>query len=458
MKKKYIYSMLFVGILLFSLLAMGTGYGVYVATKDKEILNSKTLECFKIYYSDTDSIYKTNIKAVTNEDGITTSPLTLTITNICSDSKELQLRLNILDDTTVDTNAMIITASGNIEQKEIPYKNLTNVKTTMENVKISKLIGLINMEPGETVRTNIKYWFDEKKGITIPSDAILSAKFELIDTASSIKNTFGEMLIGKSNDNQTIDYSTPSTSEEGLIKTTDNDGDTYIYRGSVTNNYVSFAGYTWRIVRVNADTSVKLILDKSISYANYSEYYNSIDYTGMQYIYNNDTIDNNINSYLSNWYSLNIIGRGYDKYVATTNFCNDTNNTVSNYHTYFAGYERLINERKPTLTCSQTTADFGGTYNQKMGLISADEVSFAGGVYQSPNYSYYLNNGEDFYTSTPAEFYNYRAYMISVNQSGAIDEVTTNGNIGIRPVLSLNSTTTVSGTGTVDDPYTIDEE
>lgn len=455
MKKKYIYSMAFVGILLLSLFVIGTGYGLYEATKDKNSLTSTTLDCFKIYFSDTDTIYKTNIKSVTNEEGQSTAPSTITVTNICKDSKELQLRLNILNDTTIDSNAMTIIASGNIEQNQILYKNLTNTKTTMDNVKTSKLIGVINMKPGETVRTNIKYWFDERKGINIQPDQVLSAKFELIDTASSIKNSFGELLTSLGTE-QSINTGEVSNNQEGLIKVNDNEGDSYIYRGLVTNNYVSFAGEKWRIIRVNSDNSVRIILDYSTSYANYSDNYNSQDYTGFQYIYNNNTVDNNINIYLSNWYSQNIISKGLDTYVTSSNFCNDTNYTTTSYHSYFSGYDRLVSNKNAKLACDQTTADFGGIYKQKVGLISADEVALAGGVYDIPNYNYYLYNGENFYTSTPAEYYNYHAYMFSVGANGSIAITPTDGNIGIRPVINLSSTVTVSGSGTENDPYTID--
>ena len=48
-------------------------------------------------------------------------------------------------------------------------------------------------------------------------------------------------------------------SDRGLYKAVDDYGDTYYYRGKVDNNYVSFAGYVWRIVRINGDGSIRLI-------------------------------------------------------------------------------------------------------------------------------------------------------------------------------------------------------
>ena len=48
-------------------------------------------------------------------------------------------------------------------------------------------------------------------------------------------------------------------SEIGLYAASDADGSSYYYRGNVKNNYVSFAGFIWRIVRVNGNGSVRMI-------------------------------------------------------------------------------------------------------------------------------------------------------------------------------------------------------
>ena len=46
----------------------------------------------------------------------------------------------------------------------------------------------------------------------------------------------------------------------------DDEGESYYYRGAVRNNYVSFAGFLWRIIRRNGDGSVRMIYSgKSVS-------------------------------------------------------------------------------------------------------------------------------------------------------------------------------------------------
>lgn len=459
MKKKYKLTLVVIGIMLLFTLTISTGYGLWLSTNKNSEKSSTTLNCFKVYFSNKEIIEMKNIDSVVNEEGMESSPYTLTITNICETTKELQVRLNVLKDSTIDTKALTIYAAGHIEKDITLYNNLSNVKTIDNNVSQSKLIGLIKIEPNETVRTNIKMWFDEKKSPNIEKTDIFRAKFELIDTESSIKATFAETILNNVpnvSSKPAPDFNVASYQNEGLFLATTDEGKTYYYRGVVNNNYVKFANHMWRIVRINPDNSIRIILDKSAGYENYSDKIDAIDYTGYKYIYNSDTINNKVNTYLDNWYTTNITARDLDNYVVISSYCNDSSNTVTNYHTYFSGYNRLVNSKTPSITCPKTNADFGGKYNQKIGLITADEVVMAGGSYNVNNFNYYLYNGENFYTATPAEYYNYSAYLFTINNSGAINIAKPNSGYGIRPVINLDSSITVSGSGTPNDPYTID--
>jgi len=49
------------------------------------------------------------------------------------------------------------------------------------------------------------------------------------------------------------------TETDGLYMAEDDEGESYYYRGAVKNNYVSFAGFIWRIIRRNGDGSVRII-------------------------------------------------------------------------------------------------------------------------------------------------------------------------------------------------------
>lgn len=463
MRKKYILALVLIGLLFAATLTVGTGYGLYLSTSGSKKTNAATIDCFEVYYSNSDTIELKNISAQVNEDGEKNSPYTLTITNICTETKELQVRFNILDETTINENALTsltVKVAGNIEQDTILYKNLSDTKTTNEHAISSKLLGKITIEPKETIRTNVKIWFDERKSPEFQKDEIFKGTFELIDTASTIKLSFAEVLLqnNKTIDTANVNYGEASYSADGLVSITTPEGTSYYYRGVVNNNYVRFANNTWRIVGINPDNSIKLILEKSATSMNYSVYNNAIDYTGLKYIYNNETINNNISTYLEQWYQSTIINNNFDNYVVANSYCNDSSNFINSYHTYFNGYTRLITDKHPSIICPTTNADFGGTYKQKVGLLSADEVAIAGGVYGVDNYNYYLYNGETFFTTTPADYYNFVANLFIVTNSGSISTTPTTSIYGVRPVINLTATTTVSGAGTIDNPYTIDME
>lgn len=459
MKNKYKISLVIIGFLIAITITIGSSYSVWQADNKESNYNTETLQCFKVYFSNGDTYEQTKIKSVVNEEGKKTPPNTIAVTNICSETKELQIRLNILDGNTINTKALTIDASGHLEQDTVLYSALENKKTTMENATASKLIGLIKVEPNETVRTNIKLWFDERKAPIIDPEKVFKAKYELIDTASSIKPNFGETLLkykDKVDAKQAPNFGTIATTEDGIYVLNENDNKTYYYRGAQTNNYVYFANQLWRIVSIDSKNQVKLITDKSTTFTKYSKYNNEMDFVGLKLIFNGVQTNSEVNNYLNSWYQTNITATGLDKYVVETPICNDTNHTKQIFRTQFAAYGRLITNKTPSLACQTTNADFGGIYNQKVGLITADEVALAGGVYNTNNQNYYLANGENFYTMTPAEFYQFKTNLFGVNNMGSMMMTVPTNIYGIRPVIVLTSDITVSGEGTQSNPYTID--
>ena len=118
-------------------------------------------------------------------------------------------------------------------------------------------------------------------------------------------------------------------------------GTSYYFRGAVTNNYVSFAGYYWRIIRINGDGSIRIIYDGTSAHENgessedrqigTSKYNERVDYSwyvGYSYEENlqrpstqNGGANSIIKEVLDNWYQVNIVNKGYnDKVVSTQDF------------------------------------------------------------------------------------------------------------------------------------------
>ncbi len=278
----------------------------------------------------------------------------------------------------------------------------------------------------------------------------------------------------------TPNFASTATTDEGVYKTEDNLGTSYYFRGAVTNNYVQFAGYYWRIIRINGDGSIRIIYDGTSAHANvasssdrqtgtsaYNSSYNYSYYVGYTYqtgsqrpSTQNSGTASTIKGVLDNWYQTNIANQGLDEQVVSTpGFCNDRNTAsgsswvASGSTFYYAARERLQTNKTPTLECSNTN----DIYTTKVGLITADEVSMAGGVYGKNNRSYYLYTGQFYWTMSPYFFDgNGYANVFYVYSTGRLGDGDVGGSDGVRPVLNLSADVTISsGDGTSSNPYVI---
>ena len=304
-----------------------------------------------------------------------------------------------------------------------------------------------------------------------------------------------------------------STADEALLASAEDDyGTSYYFRGAVTNNYVEFANKCWRIVRVSGDGSVKLILhnDNTTKVANPCDSANNSTsatfarYSGTTYksAFNPDSDDNayvgfkygtvgastydathantNNSTILTNletWYTNNL--KDYADKIADTVWCNDkTNVTDTTYNpwsyggnvnglgygtnkTYYGATKRLVSTSGsaggtgPSLKCNGELSKIAS----KVGLITADELALAGYAYNISNTTTYLQeNATDTYwwSLSPNVFRGGNAIVWGVyGSSGNLLIYRVNDTGGLRPSISLKSTTNVTGEGTSSTPYII---
>ena len=306
-----------------------------------------------------------------------------------------------------------------------------------------------------------------------------------------------------------------STADEALLASTEDDyGTSYYFRGAVKNNYVEFANKCWRIVRISGDGSVKLILHNdnptgaanpcdaannstSAAFARFSgttytsafnSSYNDNAYVGFKYgtvgssTYEATHANTNNSTILTNletWYNNNL--KTYESVIADTVWCNDkTNVTDTTYNprgysnvngygyaknvTYYGATQRLVSTSNsaggtgPSLKCTGELSKI----NSKVGLITADELAYAGYAYAQNNTTTYLQeNATDTYwwSLSPGYFYGGIARVwrvfgsfgdfadFGLNEVGSAD--------GVRPSISLKSTTYATGNGTSSSPFII---
>ena len=310
--------------------------------------------------------------------------------------------------------------------------------------------------------------------------------------------------------------SNKNTIEAELASTEDDYGTSYYFRGAVKNNYVEFANKCWRIVRVGGDGSVKLILhnDNTAKAANpcnsannsilaaFARYSgttitskfnlssNDNAYVGFMYgtpgssTYAATHANTNKSTILTNletWYNNNL--KSYESVIDNTVWCNDkTNVTDTSYNpwkysnvnglgygtnkTYYGATQRLVSPSEsaggmgPSLKCNGELSKI----TSKVGLVTADELAFAGYAYSNSiigNPTIYLQENATvtgWWSLSPSRFSGVYAFVWRVLSSsggyfatGAVD-----GDLGLRPSISLISSTTISGgSGTSEDPYVV---
>lgn len=280
------------------------------------------------------------------------------------------------------------------------------------------------------------------------------------------------------------DFSTTLTSDTTgtIYQAEDDDGTTYYFAGNVTDNWVRWAGFYWRIIRINGDGTLRLIYNGTsttttgrgtqISTSDFNSTDTDNMYVGFKYTANNvhgTETNSTILGILNAWYQ-NTLQSHADDIEMNAGFCNDktpySGSGIGTTTTYYAAYNRLNTNKSPSFKCSNSSDLFTVSSSNKgnkalqypIGLITADEVAYAGGVYERDNTSYYLYTNQDYWTMSPSLFFSRLARVLIVYSTGYL-----NGNyrvnsttIGVHPVINLRADVQFSeGNGTSETPFVV---
>ena len=201
--------------------------------------------------------------------------------------------------------------------------------------------------------------------------------------------------------------------QNGLYEVEDDDGKSYIFRGTVDNNWVKFGKDSsnqdiwWRILRINGNGSIRLIYagvgntapssngENAIDKQAYNTTYNDNTYVGYYTVNakekatdsyetaHNDNEKSNIASQVDIWFTntTKLNEAEYIKYIdKSAGFCNDrgrsifvhaynyTNEGFGNKYTWYAPFDRVAEsitstnwnrkEQTPTLKCANKERDY----------------------------------------------------------------------------------------------------
>ena len=508
LKKIYLYIGIFVAMIF-----IGATYAFFTAGMSSE--NSTTVRAdagtMKITYSGGANI---NLAGIYPKDDVWATK-TITVTGNNTTDAEMYYKLTLVVDSNTfktDDSLQYELVSTNTSTNGEIIPNISKKDITGTSIELGKGHFVKANNAKHTYLLKIYY---PKKATSQNANqgAAFSAHVEITSAKAPTVSTLAQTILAKNEVKTPI--TTPGAavsiaSEALLASTEDDNGTSYYFRGAVKNNYVEFANKCWRIVRVGGDGSVKLILHNdnptgvanpcdaannsdSAAFARYSgetyksafnTNYNDNAYVGFKYgtpgsnkyeTTHANTNDSTILTNLETWYTNNL--KTYESVIDNSVWCNDkTNVTDTSYDpwnitpnglgyaknvTYYGAAQRLVNKSNsaggtgPSLKCNGELSKI----NSKVGLITADELALAGYATGLQNTTTYLQeNATDTYwwSLSPDYFRGDRAYVWRVyGGNGGFDSHRVSAADGVRPSISLKSTTNVTGEGTSSTPYII---
>ncbi len=366
--------------------------------------------------------------------------------------KEIKVRLSSLND---------------VSSKYELYYNMdsenSNIKVGYSSDTKDAVLGTIDANSSKTITLLVNNLTDTTATITfgvvgglVNNDLVLTKGNSLNQVVTKEKLLSNEILVNNTLITNSPDLTTSSNNtsdKNGLYKSTDtNTGEpTYYFRGNVENNYVSFAGYTWRIVRINEDGTIRIVMQDGI---NNNEYitFNS-DYNNYTYMYYSNS---NAQTQLNSWYQTNIGSKSdlVNKVVSDNYYCEQAKAKYDSSYTSGSASMIVYSSYTPNFKCT-TDGNGKGQVSASVGLLSYDEVVYAGGYYGQNNSNYYLYNNKFFWTMSPAGFSGSYSDVWRVSSTGDVYSSDVNITRALRPVLILKADTLATGTGTSNNPYVI---
>ena len=490
--------------------ALSLSYSLFVDTQEREIVNATVPG---LSYSLETSTF--DIEANSSQ------LIKLKVINL--GSADLKYGISVTD--TKNVTIQLVEKEGNDIVGEL-------TASTIEGETSSKEVWVYVTNSTETDITGLTFNLTAKYS-TLNFDADTFKTSSNIDCVNTVK-LLNNAILARAKSTEITDeektvYSTtlsttpaeePSGENERLLLETEDDytattgKNSYYFRGNVKDNYVNFADMCWRIVRIEGDGSVKLILEDQDQFCNSKDTNGVLNMDGNWDIptqtngtttignFGYVSLDNKYNKI--NYLNTDELATNYNNSMATAfknfqstftnkeldelksgNWCmNDTAyssiNTIStplteeekqskynSYNSfYYDSFVRLygVTTKQPTLKCNGTVMDkFGdNTTNMYVGGITADELVYAGGNIYSSNYTYYLINdyqvekGLLWWSFSPCGFDRTSESTFIVNDDGSMADSIVDLANSLRPSVSLASSAVITdGIGTQEEPYVI---
>ena len=504
-------------VVLVGTLAVTTSFAVFEETKSNATDQKMTIGNLDVTYTGGSAISITDINPMTDSTALskTNNIYTFTIKN--TGTVPYNFKVKVINNPSYTSNLL--------PHQYIRYSLNNGTASTLGSGQADYELTSGVIEAGATNTYNLRLWVADASTYSLPNSVLgqeIHLKISVEGKAGSgwLPSNFKDRILALNEVKTPI--TTPgaavSTETEALLASAEDDnGTSYYFRGAVTNNYVEFANKCWRIVRVGGDGSVKLILhndnttgaanpcdsannNASAAFARYSGTtdtsafnlsYNDNAYVGFKYgaegssTYDATHANTNNSTILTNletWYTNNL--KTYESVIDDTVWCNDkTNVTDTSYDPWSItpnglGYAKNVTYYSATQRLVSTSGSAGGTgpslkcngelskINSKVGLITADELAYAGYAYNISNTTTYLQeNATDtdayWWSLSPGDFGGCHGILCFIGvwsvygRDGIFSRGVVHNAVYVRPSISLKSTTNVTGEGTSSSPYII---
>ena len=535
-------------------------------TANKTDVSANSNSC--TYLSDSGSaINLVNSYPVSDNVGMSTAPYEFTIGNGCDNITSSKIYLVVNKETTVNldtikfnlndgtdayydflTNQIEYDFSDNYTDYECDGVNdygsskeycglLEEYEKTTGNTDVQAIYYLGSSNLGKQTTRNLKLnlWIDSESEVS--NGEIFNANIVVGDDLGTADTNFSQLILLNNAEKDVVEYDYDTNTDvvvkecnnnlshitscikdkgsayasdiKGLYPSVDDFGDTYYFFKDVENNYVSFAGYMWRIIRIDGNNNIKIVLDISDNYSYQrplaiNNPTNELRGEFLNYTYTIGNATGNENSNFlktatDNWYEDHILANeNYKKYVVDGIFCGNESNELKrktrrrvcsyipmlniefncryiyDYHQDYAGFGILELENSfeynnyseaSDYKCldsgeTYTTENFGignGYLSYPVAPLSYSEVKMAnlpGESYLAFDNSYWLIN--------PSIITSSKIDLKIVTDANELSSMTLGSNyntLTYAPSLYLNGLIpNVIGDGTRDNPYQIIEE
>lgn len=190
----------------------------------------------------------------------------------------------------------------------------------------------------------------------------------------------------------------------------------YYFKGDALNNYLMYSNVMWRIVKINQDNRITLISENVLGTLGNGKK----EYTESNVIHWLNKVDNDSNSGV-----LERVLSNSSDLLVKSRVCVDTSD----------------NTKK--ISCDKVNQDY------LIGLLSLEDYSHTGGN------KGFIHNDKVTYLSNK----NKKKESWYITEEGKLDVDSNQDVLGVRPVITLNSSVeAISGKGTSDDPYVLRED